>query len=129
MHLLAWGEAVHRARAQGHSGRGLMSGQPQTPQGGEPGPGGHRQSQEGSVVVETPGRCKKLERKEGCSEKEDRRLEPNRQKGTQVMLSRPVRTVLHTALSSSSRDKITAKGGGRSQLEQPILGLPSRAQG
>lgn len=69
MHLLARGgggagkpSAV--PRAQGGSGRGLMAGQPQTPQGGEPGPGGHGQSQEGSVVVETSGRCKKLEERD-----------------------------------------------------------------
>lgn len=44
-----------------------MAGQPQTPQGGEPGPGGHGPSQEGSVVVETSGRYKKLE--EGAQER------------------------------------------------------------
>lgn len=67
-----------------------MTGQPQIPQGRGPGPGGHRQSQE-ELVVETSGRCKRLERKDRCSEKEDnqRHLECNRQKDSQVRLSQP----------------------------------------
>lgn len=94
MHLLARGQPSTVPRARGGSGGGLMSGQPQTPQGGKPGPGGHGQSQEGSVVVKTSGRCKKLERKEGCSEKDDRCLEPNGEKDGQVMPNHPMRTVL-----------------------------------
>lgn len=46
------------------------------------------------MVVKTSGRCKKLERKEGCSEKDDRRLEPNGEKDGQVMPNHPMRTVL-----------------------------------
>lgn len=71
--------------AQGGSSGGLKSGQPQTPQGEGPGPGSHGQSQEGSVVVKTSGRCERLET-EGCSEKEDNHklLERNRQKDSQL---------------------------------------------
>lgn len=63
------------------------------------------------MVVETSERCKRLER-EGCSEKEDnpRRLEHNRQKDSQVTLSRPIRTALDAALSSSCQDNIVAEG-------------------
>lgn len=75
-----------------------MSGQPQTPQGGKPGPGGHGQSQERSVVAETSGRCKELERKEGFSGKDDRCPEPNREKDSQVMPRHPLRTMLPEAL-------------------------------
>lgn len=62
MHLLVQGELTTMPGAQRGSSRGLMSGQPQTPQGGGPGPGGHGQSQKRSVVVETSGRYERLER-------------------------------------------------------------------
>lgn len=107
MHSLVQGELTTMPGAQRGSSRGLMSGQPQTPQGGGPGPGGHGQSQKRSVVVETSGRYERLER-EGCSEKEDKhgRLEHN--KDSKVTLSHPIRILLHAALSNSCQ-----KNGGQ----------------
>lgn len=83
------GAAHHTVETRGGRGTGgggdLLSGQPQTPQGGGPGPGSHRQSQEGSVVVKTSGRCERLERRGTIGGgRNNRRLERKRQKDSQV---------------------------------------------
>lgn len=61
------------------------------------------------MVVETSGRCERLEREE-CSEKEDNHRCLAHNKDSQVTLGWHIRTALLTTLSFSCWDKIVAKG-------------------